>query len=156
MHVLGIEIGGSKLQLVAGTGDRSILDRRRMTVDPSAGGAGIRRMIAEALPDLIRRWNPGAVGVGFGGPVDWRRGTIRCSHQIEGWADFPLGAWLKERVRFPVRVDNDANVATLGEARRGAGVERNPVFYVTLGSGVGGGLVVDGRIYHGEIGRAHV
>ena len=88
-------------------------------------------------------------GVGFGGPVDWKTGRICRSHQIEGWSEFDLGGWLGQLTGAPVVVDNDANVAALGEALCGAGVGFNPVFYVTLGSGVGGGLVVDGRIYHG-------
>jgi glucokinase len=81
--------------------------------------------------------------------VDSATGHICCSHQIEGWSEFPLGDWLRGLTGLPVRVDNDANTASLGEAQRGAGRGHNPVFYVTLGSGVGGGLVVDGRIYHG-------
>jgi glucokinase len=81
--------------------------------------------------------------------VDWRTGKICCSHQIEGWSEFELGVWLRGLTSVPVRVDNDANTACLGEALRGAGQGRNPVFYVTLGSGVGGGLVEDGRVYHG-------
>ena len=88
-------------------------------------------------------------GVGFGGPVDWNTGRICRSHQIEGWSEFDLGGWLHQLTGAPVAVDNDANVAALGEAVRGAGKGFNPAFYVTLGSGVGGGLVVDGRIYHG-------
>ena len=87
--------------------------------------------------------------MGFGGPVDWRTGRICKSHQIEGWSGFDLAGWLKEMTGAPVLVDNDANVAALGEARHGAGRGANPVFYVTLGSGVGGGLVADSRIYHG-------
>src|SRR5207244_8903657 len=76
-------------------------------------------------------------------------GQICRTHQIECWADFKLADWLRSLGGSPVRVDNDANTATLGEAVHGAGVGFNPVFYVTLGSGVGGGLVVNGRIYHG-------
>jgi glucokinase len=81
--------------------------------------------------------------------VDWRTGKISRSHQIEGWSEFDLGGWLHQLTGAPVFVDNDANAAALGEALHGAGVGANPVFYVTLGSGVGGGLVVDGYIYHG-------
>jgi len=102
------------------------------------------------LPELLDRWKPAAVGVGFGGPVDGRSGCIARSHQIEGWSGFNLRSWVASLAGgLPVWVENDANTAALGEALRGAGVGTNPVFYVTLGSGVGGGCVVDGRIYHG-------
>jgi glucokinase len=101
------------------------------------------------LEQILPARKPVAVGVGFGGPVDWRTGRICRSHQIAGWSNFDLGGWLKTLTGAPVLVDNDANVAALGEALHGAGRGANPVFYVTLGSGVGGGLVVDGRIYHG-------
>jgi len=146
---LGIEIGGSKLQIVAGNEAGVIEERFRFAVKPADGAAGIRRQIQETLRDLVPRLKPSAIGVGFGGPVDWRTGVICCSHHIEGWTDFPLGPWLSELAGAPVYVDNDANVAALGEARRGAGAGFNPVFYVTLGSGVGGGLVLDRKIFHG-------
>jgi glucokinase len=116
---------------------------------PEAGGAGIRRRLAEVLPALIEAHRPRGVGVGFGGPVDGRTGVIRRSHQVPGWEDFPLADWLTERAGRPARVDNDANVAALGEALAGAGRGRRVVFFSTLGSGVGGGLVADGRVYHG-------
>jgi glucokinase len=94
---------------------------------------------------------PKAVGVGFGGPVDWKTGQICCSHQVEGWSGFPLAAWLSSLAQAPVLVDNDANLGALGEAMHGAGVGFDPVFYVTLGSGVGGGLVVGGKVFHGAL-----
>jgi glucokinase len=146
---LGIEIGGTKLQLVVGDADARITTRRRFTVDQARGGAGIREQIQAALPELIDVAKPVAIGVGFGGPVDSATGQICCSHQIEGWSEFPMGEWLRGLSGLPVTVDNDANTAALGEAKCGAGQGSNPVFYVTLGSGVGGGLVVNGRIYHG-------
>ena len=146
---LGLEIGGTKLQIVVGDESARIIDRRRFPVDRQQGGAGIRRQIESALGGMIPQWQPAAIGVGFGGPVDWRTGRICKSHQIEGWSEFDLGAWLASLTQRPVRVENDANLATLGEALCGAGRGFNPVFYVTLGSGVGGGLVVDGDVYHG-------
>ena len=151
MHFLAIEIGGTKLQVCAGTPGGAIVERVRFSVEREAGGEGIRAMIAGALPGLIARWKPQAVGVGYGGPVDWRTGRIRCSHHVPGWNDFPLGDWLRERADVPVIVDNDANVAALGEALHGAGRGASPVFWVNSGSGVGGGLVVDGRLYHGAV-----
>jgi len=148
-HYVGIEIGGTKLQIVVGDGSAKIIERRHLAVDRDKGGAGIRGQIRAALTELIPAKKPAAIGVGFGGPVDWKTGQICRSHQIEGWADFRLGDWLQTLSRLPVRVDNDANSGTLGEALHGAGVGFNPVFYITLGSGVGGGLVVNGQIYHG-------
>ena len=146
---LGIEIGGTKLQLVTGDEAGTLRERRRLAVNPSEGAAGIRRQIEQALPELLRQNVVHAVGVGFGGPVDWRAGKIARSHQIEGWSGFDLAGWLRQLAGVPVVVDNDANLAAFGEATRGAGVGFNPVFYFNLGSGVGGGLVVNRSIYHG-------
>ena len=151
MTFLAIEIGGTKLQVCAGGTDGGITERRRFAVDRAAGGEGIRSQIAGALPELIAKWKPRAIGVGYGGPVDWKTGRIKCSHHIVGWNDFPLGEWLRERAGVPVFVENDANVAALGEALHGAGRGANPVLWVNAGSGVGGGLVVDGRLYHGAL-----
>jgi len=147
--LLGIEIGGTKLQLVLGDDAGRISERRKLAVDPAQGATRIRQRIERALPELVRGRPILKAGVGFGGPVDWKTGKICRSHQIEGWSEFDLGGWLRLLAGAPVVVDNDANVAALGEAVCGAGVGFNPVLYVTLGSGVGGGLVVDGKIYHG-------
>lgn len=146
---LGIEIGGTKLQLVVGDETAAIVDRQRLDVNKAEGGPGIRKQIASALPALLARWKPSAVGVGFGGPVDWKSGRIARSHQIEGWSAFDLGGWLRERTKLPVAVENDSNTATLAEAARGAGAGCDPVFYFNMGSGVGGGLVKAGSVYHG-------
>jgi glucokinase len=147
--MLAIEIGGTKLQLVVGDAAGNILHRKRLTVNPAEGAPGIRRQIEQSLPDLLHAFPIHRVAVGFGGPVDWRRGRIACSHQIEGWSDFDLAGWLQPLVGVPVFVENDSNLAALGEATRGAGAGFNPVFYFNLGSGVGGGLVVNGAVYHG-------
>lgn len=146
---LAIEIGGSKLQIFVGDESASIVRRHRYPVDPAQGGAGIRRQIETALQELLPGTQPAALGVGFGGPVDWRTGDICCSHQVEGWADFKLGEWLRRLTGKPVVVENDSNAAAFGEALRGAGQGANPAFYFNMGSGVGGGLVVDDRIFHG-------
>jgi len=147
-NFVGIEIGGTKLQLVAGR-PGNIQDRRRYHVDVKRGAAGIREQIESVLPELVKEWDAQAVALGFGGPVNRRGGRIARSHQIEGWSGFEIREWLAKVSRTKIVVDNDANMAALGEATLGAGKGRSPVYYVTLGSGVGGGLVVDGRIYHG-------
>lgn len=146
---VAIEIGGTKLQIVVGTEDARVLARKRFTVDAARGAEGILAQIAEALPGLIAEWRPLAVGVGYGGPVNWRTGRIVKSYHVPGWHGFSLCEWLEGIAGLPVFVENDANVAALGEAVFGAGRGCDPVFYTTLGSGVGGGLVSGGRIYHG-------
>jgi glucokinase len=152
MALVGIEIGGTKLQIVAGTGPTAISRRWRGIVRPELGGPEIQRQVLAGLgeigvADSIQA--PRAVGVGFGGPVDCRTGTICRSHQIDGWENFELAEWLRGTINAPVIVENDANTGSLGEACYGSGAGFDPVFYVTLGSGVGGGLVVGGDIYHG-------
>jgi glucokinase len=149
MTFLGIEIGGSKLQLVTGTCDGGIVDRQQLTVDRSRGAVAIRDHIESVVQRLQPQFQWKAVGVGYGGPVDSTTGRICCSHHVSGWEDFPLGEWLRELSGLPVEVENDTNVAAYGEAHRGVGVKNNPVFYTNSGSGVGGGLVIDGKIYHG-------
>jgi glucokinase len=148
---LGIEIGGTKLQIVQGDANGRIGRRWRATVDRRRGGPGILEQLAVGIAELTGDGadRPAAVAVGFGGPVDRVAGRVRVSHQIEGWEDFPLRDWVRETAGAPAVLENDANTAALGEARCGAGEGFDPVFYVTLGSGVGGGLVAGGAIYHG-------
>ena len=148
---LGIEIGGTKLQIVQGDAAGRIDRRWRATVDKNRGGPGIQDQLRGGISELAGPERPGwgGVAVGFGGPVDRAAGRVRVSHQIPGWEDFPLRQWLEDQTGAPVVIENDANTAALGEALRGAGRGLDPVFYVTLGSGVGGGLVAGGSIYHG-------
>lgn len=147
-HYLGIEIGGTKLQVVVGDAEGRIHDRHRFVVDRDRGAEGIREQIKSVVPGLAGTID--AVGIGFGGPTNWRTGDIVLSHHVPGWSEFPLGSWVSELAGGkPTFVDNDANVAGLAEAVCGAGKGHGSLFYVTLGSGVGGGLIQAGEIFHG-------
>ena len=148
-YYLGIEIGGTKLQVVVGDQDACIVDRHRVAVARKQGAAGIRDNIQKAWQSFRDAYPLLGVGVGFGGPFDRANGTVAKSFQVHGWDGFVLTAWLEALTGLGVAVDNDANTAALGEARLGAGQDYDKVFYVTLGSGMGGGMVVDGDIYHG-------
>lgn len=150
VNFLGIEIGGTKLQIVTGNEHAEIQQRFRFAVESKAGAEGIRKHIAAILSDLGST-KIEAIGVGFGGPVDRISGKIWTSYHVSGWSGFALADWLADLTGVPVKVDNDANVAALGEACQGAGKKYHNVFYVTLGSGVGGGLVVDRKIFHGAL-----
>jgi len=148
-YYLGIEIGGTKLQVVVGDQNARIVDRYRIAVEREQGAVGIRDNIQHAWQSFRDAYSLLAVGVGFGGPFDRANGTVARSFHIHGWDGFALTAWLEALTGLAVAVDNDANTAALGEAHWGAGQDYDKVFYVTLGSGMGGGMVSDGRIYHG-------
>lgn len=149
--VLAVEIGGTKLQLVTGTSAGEVIDVTRLDVDPAHGAEGIQQRLSQTIRDLRDRFAWQAAGVGYGGPIDARTGTICRSFQIDGWAGFPLAAWMHEVLGVPVVVENDSNAAALGEALSGSGQGYDPVFYTNSGSGVGGGLVTGARIYHGAV-----
>jgi glucokinase len=148
--LLGIEIGGTKLQIVTGNGDDQLLSTHRFAVKKEEGAAGIRKIIEETVKEYYNN-KITAVGIGFGGPVNRITGQIATSFHIEGWSGFSMVDWLQDIVQAPVFIDNDANVAALGEATYGAGKDYNNVLYITVGSGVGGGLVINQQIYHGAI-----
>lgn len=143
---LGIEIGGTKLQLAIGSGDGSeLVALERLQVDPSHGADGIRRQIERTGCSLLEQHTVTRIGIGFGGPVNVARGQVTKSHQISGWDGFPLVAWCERVFGVATQMDNDCNVAALAEAQFGAGRDQPVVFYVTVGTGVGGGLVIDGK-----------
>lgn len=146
---ISIEIGGTKLQVLSLTEEFEILDRRRFVVDTASGAEGIRTHIASVLPELIGRSKAVAVGVGYGGPVDWKSGRIARSYHVSGWSAFPLAEWLREKTGLPAFVENDSNAAAVGEALVGAGKGETHVLYSNSGSGVGAGFVTHGRLYRG-------
>jgi len=153
---LGIEIGGTKLQIGIGTGDASPLAGLwRETVEPKLGAEQIRRQIVRGTNELIVRTGiareqiPGA-GIGFGGPVDAKSGITITSHQVPGWDSFPIVDWASRELALFATLHNDADTAALAEAQFGAGRGFDPVLYVTVGSGIGGGLIVGGNIFRGS------
>ena len=166
--LLGIEIGGTKLQLGIGPGDGTLRALERRQVDPRRGAAGILDQIKTAFRPLLQqaglsRDEIKAAGIGFGGPVDSARGRVQKSYQIEGWDDFPLADWIRNHLEIPAAViENDADAAGLAEFRFGAGRGHSPLVYITVGSGIGGALIIEDRIYRGaglgatEIGHLRV
>jgi predicted NBD/HSP70 family sugar kinase len=115
--------------------------------------AGVLAALEECLQEVgsaaLKR-----IGVGFGGPVDYARGVILTSHHVSQWDGYPLRQELAARFGAAVRLDNDANVGALGEARYGAGRGHANLVYVNAGTGIGAGLVLGGRIYRGANGLA--
>jgi glucokinase len=155
-NLIGIEIGGTKLQIVRADENLQIAEKITLAVRRSQGASGIRLQIEDALASLRRQGQIDAVGIGFGGPVDRRNGKVLNSFQVEGWADFPICEWIAEITEAVSLLENDSNLAALAEGLLGAGRGSNPVFYTNLGTGVGGGLIVDGEIFHGRTTEAEI
>jgi glucokinase len=161
-YAIGVEIGGTKLQAALGDRQLGVLHLRRRLVEPQNGADGILMALPALLDELVLEAGVGwsaiaAIGIGFGGPVDMRQARVITSFQVGGWTGFPLAQWAQERWGRPAVVANDAAAAGLAEATVGAGKGARRVFYITVGSGIGGGWIVDGRIDSGQgIGMAEL
>lgn len=156
-YVLALDFGGTKLSaalLELGQDAPHWLARERVFSPP----AGDARFDIETMIELGRKLlagkQPFAVGVSFGGPVDYRSGVVHLSHHVPGWENTPLEALLEEAFGAETKVDNDANAAALGEWRFGAGRGYESLLYVTVSTGVGGGWVLNGRCWRGHEGMA--
>jgi glucokinase len=155
---LAIDIGGTKFSLAAFVDGR--MARRATMLTDRAGGP---QAMLPQIVEIARAWQQEIplqrCGVGFGGPVDFASQKVLFSTHVEGWLDYPLVPRLQADLGLPVVMDNDANVGALGEAAYGAGVDCDPLFYMTLSTGIGGGIVAGGNVlrgadsYGGEIGH---
>ncbi len=164
---LGLEIGGTKLQAALGTYEGAIIERERGEAAAGAGAEQILAWFEEHVPGLIARAEGdgktvGGVGIGFGGPVESAAGRAILSHQVEGWKGFPLQKWCESKFGLPTHIANDANAAGWAEYSCGAGKGTRTFCYINVGSGIGGSLVIDGKLHDGqglgafEIGHTYV
>ena len=157
--ILGIDIGGTKLAVGVADGDgRLLADARR----PSAAVDGPDAMIARVVEMSrevvaaagIRTEQVERIGIGCGGPLDPWRGVVRNALNNPGWIDVPIVAKVEAALGRPAFLDNDANAAALGEHRFGAGRGIENLVYLTVSTGVGGGVIAAGRLLQGENGNA--
>ncbi len=153
--VLGVEIGGTKLQAVLGRRDGTIVARRRGAAPAGSGAREILAWFVEPLRDLAadaksQGGKLEGIGVGFGGPVDSGRGRALKSHQVSGWDDFPLRDWFANETKLPAALINDSNAAGWAEYRCGSGEGTRTFCYMNVGSGIGGALIVDGKLHDGQ------
>ena len=153
---LGVEIGGTKLQVGVCDKRGHIKQLVRVGVVRRNGARGILQQLQIIIPPLLAAYRVKAIGVGFGGPVDSARGRVMRSFHIKGWDGFYMGRWFRQRFKLPVKVENDTNVAALAEAVVGAGRGHRTVFYSNVGTGIGGGLVIDGALYNGRYGAMEI
>ncbi len=148
---IGIEIGGTKIQVGVSSPEGKLLHVTRRKAAMEAGAAGIRAALLAMTDEALRAVHYrlaeiARIGIGFGGLVDARRGVSIRSFQVDGWENFPLRDWAEEQWRRPAVIENDACTAGLAECVHGGGRGCERVFYITVGSGVGGGWIVQGRV----------
>lgn len=157
--VIGIDLGGTKIStaLVNSTGEIIASDYRE-TLATQGPNAVIERMFAAARQAMAKanatEQQVAAVGIGAPGPLDVRTGVVVAPPNLPAWDHVPLKQRIEERLGIATYLDNDANAAALGEHRFGAGQGTKHMIYVTVSTGIGGGLILDGRLYHGDSGIA--
>ena len=150
-QALGIDVGGTKINAFRVARNGEILDRAQVPTPADDEDATLVSMVQVAgglmTADVL------AVGVGAAGMVDARQGVLRFAPNL-AWRDLPLAARMQEALGVPCQLDNDANVAAYGEYRFGAGRGYRHMLLVTVGTGIGGGIVTDGRLFRGAFGFA--
>jgi glucokinase len=156
---LGVDVGGTKVAAGLVTSRGEILSKVRVPMTSREDAAAGLRSVEEAIDAALnaepaRKASIAGIGIVSPGPVDPLRGIVVNPGNLPCWRDYPLVAEIKKSRGLPTLLDNDANAAALAEARWGAGTGYPSVFYVTIGTGIGTGLVLDGSIYHGRTGAA--
>src|SRR6266581_9150833 len=149
---IGVDVGGTKI--AAGVVDEkgSIIEMVKRPT-PAANASRTIEMISDAVKELLSRYEVKAVGIGAAGFIDVSRSTVVFAPNL-AWRNEPVARQVEDRTGRPVVVENDANAAAWAEAKLGAGRGQDHVMMVTIGTGIGAGLVLDGELYRGRWGMA--
>jgi len=154
---IGVDLGGTNLRIAAVAPDGTFLERINLDTEVKEGRERVVADMCDAVAEIEQRL-AGAqmVGIGIGVPgiINLANGMIRQSPNLPGWSGFPVRDDIERRLRTPVMLENDANAAALGEKWVGAGREVSGLCMLTVGTGIGGGLILNGRIWHGMDGMA--
>jgi glucokinase len=154
---LGVDVGGTKVAAGLVNSSGEVLARSRTRMVPRRSAEEGLRAVVEAIDLLLRDKRAKAahaIGISVPGWVDAEKSTVLSATNIPCWRDFPLAREIAKRYGLRTRIGNDGNVAALAEAVWGAGAGYRNVFYATLGTGIGAGIVIDHRIYLGRTGAA--
>lgn len=152
MHSIGIDIGGTKVAAGVVTDDGQIV-RRLTQPTPSHSPEAVEDAIVSVVSTLSIGFPISAVGIGAAGWVDSEQAVVRFSPHL-AWRNEPLKARLNQRISVPVIVDNDANAAAWAEYRYGAGKDSQVMVCITLGTGIGGAIIINGKLFRGRYGMA--
>lgn len=154
--ILGVDIGGTKVAVGLVDQDGMILQQGRKPMVANGTADEALEAVTGAIDSLLLQANSAvqSIGICAPGPLDPKTGVVLNPPNLPCWRTFPLAERIADKYRVPVKVDNDANAAALAETRWGAARGFRYVFYATIGTGIGTGIVFDGAIYHGNTGSA--
>jgi glucokinase len=154
--ILGVDIGGTKVAVgVVDREGRILAQDRKPMIAGGTAQAGLQA-VTGAIDSMLATVNGqvSSIGICAPGPLDPKSGIVLNPPNVPCWRNFPLSSEISAKYRVPVQIDNDANAAALAETRWGAARGFRYVFYATIGTGIGTGIVFDGTIYHGNTGSA--
>lgn len=153
-EVIGIDLGGTAIKLGRFLADGTCLYSLSIPTPQPATPTAVVEAIVEAIKSFSTTNLPLAIGIGTPGPVDASGKIARVAINLKDWHDVPLADWLEAKTGYPTILANDANCAGLGEAWLGAGRQFQHLILLTLGTGVGGAVILDGKLFTGHQGAA--
>ena len=155
---IGADLGGTNLRVAAITESGTILERVSLQTRRELGRAAVIRELAEGVLALSKKYHAdrtlAGIGIGVPGIIYLKTGMLRESPNLPGWDNYPVRAEIESLVGTAVYLENDSNAAVLGERWLGVGRDLDSLCMLTLGTGVGGGIILDGKIVHGFLGMA--
>ncbi|HDP34199.1 MAG TPA: ROK family glucokinase [Candidatus Hydrogenedentes bacterium] len=158
-YIVGVDLGGTNVKTAIVTEEKKVVAKESRPTDAAAGPAAVMDLMAAAVKELAKQNNIAmsdvlAVGLGAPGPMNWQTGIVYSPPNLPGWNNVPLADEMRKRLGVPCFIDNDANVACYGEYWMGAGQGAESIVVFTLGTGVGGGIVVFNQLLRGIDGTA--
>ena len=155
---IGVDLGGTNLRIAAISKDGELLEKVTLGTKVAMGRDHVIGEMCDAIRRLSDQYRSGGsflgAGIGVPGIIDMETGMLRKSANLPGWSDYPVHAEIERRLGTRVFLENDANVAALGEKWLGAARDVDNMAMVTLGTGIGGGIVLEGKIFHGMNGMS--
>lgn len=153
-EVIGVDLGGTSIKMGRFLKDGTCLEEASFATPQPANPQSVVQAIARGVNQLNQNHTSSAIGLGVPGPTDRNRRIAKKSINLPGWDDVPVAEWLEAQTKLPTILENDANCAAIGEAWLGAGREFQDFILLTLGTGVGGGIFLDGKLFTGRFGAA--
>ena len=153
-EVIGVDLGGTAIKMGRFLKDGTCLETISLATPQPANPQPVVNAIAQGVNQLNQNKTSSAIGLGVPGPTDTDRRIARKSINLPGWDDVSVAEWLEAQTKLPTMLENDANCAAIGEAWLGAGRKFQDFILLTLGTGVGGGIFINGKLFTGRFGAA--